>query len=162
MNKKIGRILLVVGIISLIPISLHLFYQADIITVASTAPPVPAGIGGWVKDIYGEYVDDDVVVTAENLQTGETATRYTQNGYYAIPISARTGDRVKVVAMQNIDETFYKAEKTITVDLSKPTQWCNLTLGSIEDKQVDAWLLLIPFSLCSMGLVLSYVDKKKF
>ena len=95
-------------------------------SLSITAVPSPAGIGGWVKDANGSYVVDGTPVYAKNLATDEIAYRNTENGYYAIGISAQTGDNIRVTVYIGAD----KAEKIITIDLGKPTQWCNLSITS--------------------------------
>lgn len=146
-----------VGLLSIIPIGVHLISQAGGISMMNTSPPVPAGIGGWVKDIDSLYVPDGTPVYAKNLATDEIAYRSTQNGYYAIPISARTGDNVRVTAYMGTD----KAEKIITVDLGKSTQWCNLTFGVDKGVVLNLWLFIIPIGLVSGGLTVDYVGKKE-
>ena len=149
--------MIVIGLLSIIPIGVHLISQAGGISMMSTSPPVPAGIGGWVKDVNDSYVSDATPVYAKNLATDEIVYRSTQNGYYAIPISARTGDRVEVTSYLGTD----KAEEIITVDLGKPTQWCNLTFGIDTATALDLWLFIIPIGLVSSGLTVEYVGKKK-
>lgn len=109
-------------ILILVLISTLLF--SSIPQVSSIPPPV--GIGGWVKDANGSYAPDGTPVYAKNLATGKIVYRSTGNGYYAIPISAQSGDNIKVTSYLGTGKT----EKNIVVNLEKTTQWCNLSINS--------------------------------
>jgi len=146
----LGKLLIIVGVVTLIPVAIIIAHQ----TATPMGIPTPAGIGGTVKFQNGTVVPDGTPVTAKNLNTGETVTRTTENGYYAIGISARDGDIVEVMCIYN----GMVAKNYTTIDLHKTTNWCNLTLGKIKEKKVDWWLLVIPFSLIGAGL---YVEKKR-
>lgn len=160
--KHFGKIIIIIGLLTIIPIGLHLGMQSGAFGTLSTAPPTPVGIGGYVYDTDNTYVEDGTPVYAKNLETEEVVTRFTQNnGIYAIPISARTGDRIKVTAIHQNPNLDLKAEKTIVADQSKPTQWCNLTMGVEHKEDLDLWMGLIPIGLVCSGLMVEYVNKKK-
>lgn len=157
MYKHTGKIIILIGVMLLIPVGLHLFSQSNAIGTYSTAPPTPAGVGGWVKDAGGSLVPDGIEVYAKNLATGDIDYRTTQNGFYAIPVSARTGDLIEVTAVMSGEQV----KRTIEVDLGNPTQWCNLTFGESEDIHLDLWLLIIPFGCIGSGVIVDYAGKKK-
>ena len=144
--------MIVVGLLSLIPIAAYLVQESGVV-MFPLSPPTPCGIGGWVKYSNGTFAPDATTVTAKNLYTDEIVTRNVQNGYFAIPMPARDGDNIQVTAILD----GFKAQKIITVDLDRPTQWCNLTFGQVETKTLSWWLLIIPLSLVGMGY---YIDKR--
>ena len=148
-NMSIGKILMIVGAI-LLPVTAIYIGAGQTMGV-----PTPIGIAGYIRYANGTIIPEETVVWAENLNTQERVWRKTQDGRFAIPISARTGDKIKVW-------TQYKgmqASKIIEVDLHKVTHWANLSLGYVEKEPISPyWLLLIPLGMIGGGYA---IDKRR-
>ena len=141
--REIGKALIVAGVI-LLPITT--FYIGY--TITPTGIPTPIGVAGFVFLPNGTILMEKVTVYAENLNTKEIVSRETQNGKFAIPISARDNDRIKVWT----EYRELKASKIIVVDMHKTTHWANLTLGKEEHEPMPPyWLLLIPLGMIGVG-----------
>jgi len=148
-RRKIALILIVAGLMLYIPAFIIIEQQKGNINLLSYGPEAPAGVGGRVVFSNGSTVPDGVVVTAENLNTHDIETGVTENGWYAIGISAHDGDKIEISCSYNrltgINYT--------TVDFGRATQWCNITLGQENKTKVDWWLLLIPTTVTIAGVV---------
>lgn len=138
---KIGRMLMVSGTVLLVMMALYLGYTS----VAGI--PTPIGIAGTVRFQNGTVIPSETIVWAENTNTGEKVWRETQNGRFAIPISARDGDKIWVWT------TYGKLEASvvITANMSLTTHWANLTLGKTQTAISPYWLLLIPIGMVVGG-----------
>jgi len=86
----------------------------------------PIGVAGIILYNFSKVAGATVYVT--NVNTGETSITITNSqGMYATSVAGGAGDIIKVVAIcgdfigSNIQE----------VDLTKPTQWINISVGSI-------------------------------
>ena len=146
---RIGKILMILGIV-LLPVTT--FYIGYTMTAGI---PTPIGIAGYVRFANGTIIPEETIVWAENLNTHEKVWRKTQDGKFAIPISARTGDKIKVWTQYKGME----ASKIITANMSLVTHWANLTLGHTESEPMPPyWLLAIPFGLIGAGYV---IDKRR-
>ena len=145
----LGKILIILGIISIIPISVQLTTQTGMATISAT-PDMPIGIGGTAT--YNQtFLPDGIIVSARNIRTGIVVNRSIENGLFAIPISAKTGDKIEVTT------TYYNitATKIIKANLRQHTHWCNLTVGEDDEKveTIDWWLTIIPTGLIAVGVV---------
>ena len=83
----------------------------------------PVGIGGYVY--YNGSPVANVNVTVTNLNTSESVNTTTNgDGLYAVSLYAETGDVLRATA------TYHNlsANKIITADLSKVTQWMNISI----------------------------------
>ena len=121
--------------------------------VFSMGIPLPVGIAGYVYQPDGTVLTDTVTVYAENLNTSEVTSRQTQDGKFAIPLSARTGDRIQVWTEYN----GVKASKLITANLHITTNWANLTIGETESQLSSYWLFLVPLGMIGVGYT---IDKR--
>ena len=145
----IGKMMMATGAILAVAIFL------SIGGVFSSGIPLPVGVAGYIYQPDGEILETPVNVYATNLNTSETTVRQTQDGKFAIPVSARTGDKIKVWAEYNN----LKASRILTADIHKTTNWCNLTLGVVENPPTPPYFLFIaPLALIGGGYVL---EKRK-
>jgi len=143
---QVGKALMVAGVI-LLPITA--FYIGY--TIVPLGVPTPIGIAGYVRFANGTVIPEETIVWAENLNTQEKVWRETQNGKFAIPISARDGDRIRVWTQYK----GMKASRIITANMSLTTHWANLTLGYTQSEPLPPyWLLLIPLSMIGGGYVI--------
>jgi len=139
--REIGKILMIAGAILLIPTMMY-------IQILPTSPQLPIGIAGYVRFANGTVISEETIVWAENLNTQEKVWRTTQDGKFAIPISARTGDKIKVWT----EFHGMQASRIITANMSLVTHWVNLTLGYVEQEPLPPyWLLLIPLGMIGVG-----------
>ncbi|RLF12862.1 MAG: hypothetical protein DRJ69_00350 [Thermoprotei archaeon] len=139
--REIGKILMIAGAILLIPTMMY-------IQILPTSPQLPIGIAGYVRFANGTVIPEETIVWAENLNTHEKVWRATQDGKFAIPISARTGDKIKVWT----EFHGMQASRIITANMSLVTHWVNLTLGYVEQEPLPPyWLLLIPLGMIGVG-----------
>ena len=139
--REIGKILMIAGAILLIPTMMY-------IQILPTSPQLPIGIAGYVRFANGTIISEETIVWAENLNTHEKVWRATQDGKFAIPISARTGDKIKVWT----EFHGMQASRIITANMSLVTHWVNLTLGYVEQEPLPPyWLLLIPLGMIGVG-----------
>lgn len=102
-------------------------------TVSVYAVPMPVGIGGIVKN--NDSIFQNCEITIENLDTGETKTKTTNNnGLYACALDGQTGDTIKITTI--CEGNVYS--NTCIVDTSKSTQWLNLSFFcSSDDTDTD-------------------------
>jgi len=142
MQMSVGKMLIVLGVV-LLPVTT--FYIGYTMT---TGVPTPIGIAGYVRFANGTIIPEETVVWAENLNTHEKVWRKTQDGKFAIPMSARDGDKIKVWTQYKGME----ASKIITVNMSLVTHWANLTLNHVEQEPLPPyWLLVIPLGMIGSG-----------
>jgi len=90
---------------------------------ATVSIDFPIGIAGFIT-VNEEPIEDNITVTITNLNTSESTTAKTENGYYANAISASGGDVIKV-------EFDYKGthyENFTTVNESVLTHWVNFSI----------------------------------
>jgi len=136
-------------------------------------PPMPIGVGGWVKDNNSQYAEDGVVVTVENLDLQAVGTRATQNGYYGVGIDANNGDRIYVHA----EYGGLVCKRTFYADTTLVTHWCNLTINEIPGDDTNDtgnntlwwnvllkwnyWLFIPGVTILVSGLALESHDGKK-
>ena len=146
-RKKIGLALIIVGLISYIPT--FFIIQHGNINLLSYGPEAPAGIGGHVILPNGSYAPDGIVVTVTNLNTKNVEVGVTENGWYAIGIASHDKDRIKVTCEYN----GMRGVNYTTVDFSRATQWCNITIGEQNHNKADWWLLLIPTIVTISGVI---------
>lgn len=161
--KKKSAILIVIGFIFLVAASVHtviLFQPRAIGQYETGAPAFPVGIAGTVRFQNKTLIPDGSIVRAENLNLGVNDTFATQNGRYAIGLSAYDGDLIKIQCHYNN----LHASKTIIVDTNKKTHWANLTLGT-EDQYFRGGIspLFIPAIIFIIAgvLVETYERKRK-
>ncbi len=145
----LGKTLMVSGLVLMVAMVLYLG------GVFSTGIPTPIGIAGFVYQPDGTVLTDTVTVYVENLNTSEVTSRQTQDGKFAIPISARTGDKIKVWTEYNGVE----ASRIITANLQIVTHWANLTIGKTESQLSPYWLFIVPLGMIGGGY---YIDKRKY
>jgi len=139
--REIGKILMIAGAILLIPTMMY-------IQILPTSPQLPIGIAGYVRFANGTVIPEETIVWAENLNTHEKVWRATQDGKFAIPISARTGDKIKVWT----EFHGMQASRIITANMSLVTHWVNLTINHVEQEPLPPyWLLLIPLGMIGVG-----------
>jgi len=146
--REIGKILMIAGAILLIPTMMY-------IQILPTSPQLPIGIAGYVRFANGTVISEETIVWAENLNTQEKVWRTTQDGKFAIPISARTGDKIKVWT----EFHGMQASRIITANMSLTTHWANLTINHVEQEPLPPyWLLAIPLGMIGGGAIL---EKRK-
>ena len=86
----------------------------------------PVGIAGSVYHNFSAVPSASVYIT--NIQTGETTITTTNNqGLYASSVGADNMDIIKIAVIT----PEFVGSNIIKVDLSKPTQWANISIGSI-------------------------------
>ena len=150
---QIGKMLVILGAILLIPTSIYVIEP-----IIPMSPQIPIGLAGYLRYANGTIVSEPVVVWAKNLNTGEQVWRQTQDGKFAIPISARDGDEIKVWTEYH----GMQASRIITVNMSLVTHWVNLTLGYTQPESLPPyWLLLIPLGMIGTGAVLERQNRKQ-
>jgi|GEM_PF-2755244 len=101
--------------------------SSSFVSVNTSADPrQPAGILGYVKYTNGTAVAG-IQVTLVNLNTGEYANTTTDaNGLFVSSLYAYNGETF----YGNATDGVISGDVTITVDLTKTTQWMNITLGA--------------------------------
>jgi len=148
---SVGKILMVLGVV-LLPVTA--FYIGYTMTAGI---PTPIGIAGYVRYANGTIIPEETIVWAENLNTQEKVWRQTQDGKFAIPISARTGDKIKVWT----EFHGMQASRIITANMSLTTHWVNLTIGHVEQEPLPPyWLLAIPLGMIGGGAILERKNRK--
>ena len=149
---SVGKILMVAGVILLPIVAFYIGY-----TIVPLGIPTPIGLSGFVRFANGTIIPEETVVWAENLNTHEKVWRATQDGKFAIPISARTGDKIKVWT----EFHGMQASRIITANMSLTTHWVNLTLGHVEREPLPPyWLLAIPLGMIGGGAILERKNRK--
>ena len=143
MQMSVGKMLMILGVVLLPVTTFYIGY-----TIVPLGIPTPIGLAGFVRFANGTIIPEETVVWAENLNTHEKVWRATQDGKFAIPISARTGDKIKVWT----EFHGMQASRIITANMSLVTHWANLTLGHTESEPLPPyWLLVIPLGLIGSG-----------
>lgn len=156
--KNTGKMIMVVGLVLLVATSLYIVTEGNILTTGYPYPGLPVGIGGTVKYLNGTDSPNGILVTAKNVDTGKEGYGVTENGWYAIGIDARDGDKIVVLAEHN----GMTAINNTIVDVNHVTQWCNLTFGiGIEKDRVPWWLLLIPIGVIAFGGGVDIYEREK-
>ena len=137
-----------VGLVLLAATYIYLVAEENISTTGYPYPGLPVGVGGTVKYLNGTDAPDGILVTANNVDTGKKAYGVTENGWYAIGIEARDGDKIVV----SVEYNGMTAENSTIVNIHNVTQWCNLTFGiGIEKEKTPWYLLLIPAGIIAFG-----------
>ena len=86
----------------------------------------PIGVAGIIMHNFTRVSGATVYVT--NVNTGETSITTTNSkGMYATSVAGSNGDTIKVVAVSGD----FTGSVIGEVNLSKPTQWLNISVGSI-------------------------------
>lgn len=95
-------------------------------TTTSSLFRQPIGVAGIVLHNLSTVAGATVYVT--NVNTGETSTTTTNaRGMYATSVSGSNGDTIRVVAISGD----FVGSAIGNVDISKPTQWLNISVGGI-------------------------------
>lgn len=169
--KIIGKSIFVVGLILFLATIIgYISFPSEISQISS--PMQPAGIGGTAQYQNGNPLPNGITVTVINLNTNDTNTGMTQNGYFAVGISAKNNDIIQ-------SSLYYRedwAKNQTVVDLSHVTTWCNLTLGKTinvpppppeggqpfqEALSTSWWALVLGAVLMIIGVVYDHYEKKK-
>lgn len=155
--KGIGKAIMVIGIGMFVVMSVCIAEDNGIKIMGYPYPGLPVGVGGSVKFLGGASAPDGIMVTAKNINTGKEVHGITENGWYAIGIEARDGDKI-VVSSEYDNMT---ARNSTIVNVYRTTQWCNLTFGAIaQEKASPWWLLLIPLGITAFGGYVNSYDRK--
>lgn len=120
MRGMIKVLILIVAILT--------FVFGTIYTMTADPIPQPVGVAGRVL-VNDLPIEDGITVTVTNLNTMEKDVTETMNGYYVATLSANNGDVIKV----NITYKGMNVENTTVVNISRITQWCNISINYTQN-----------------------------
>jgi len=107
-------------------VAIAIFLIATIYVVEVTAsPPMPIGIAGKIT-VDGNLIADNYLVSIKNNNTEDTSYTYTKNGYFVLGVSG--SDLDEIIVSISYDGNVYK--NSTTVDVSKTTQWINISIDT--------------------------------